>query len=201
MIAFIQNIFIIDGIVLLVFIPASSLYFDMSWEIKGILFMLSFFTAFLVMIIRPLADIFNKVTLLRQLVIFRKGLGIFSAAIIVGFMLGKIIAPDSTYLASVFSSGYYSLKNYALFAHLGDLSGLILLLTSNRFSQRILKTNWKRVQKLAYVYFFAGGIYEAFYLGNTFALYAMLLVGLLTLLAWDLKILRRENAVFAQRFY
>lgn len=186
-----QNILIVVSMLLLAGIPLASFFLDVSIEVRSMLFMLSFAAVFVLMIIRPLADIFNEQLWLRKLVILRKGFGIFSASIIVGFMIDALITPGSTYIASMFTGKYFSLDRYVLFAHLGDITGIILLLTSNRFSQKYLKQNWKRIQRLSYVYFFAGGIYEAFALESMFALYAILLVTNLTVLAWVVKIWRK----------
>ena len=184
---FFQNILIAISMFLLVAIPAVLSFFDVSFAAKGILYIVSFGAVFLVMLVRPLADIFSGQLWIRKLVILRKGFGILSAAIIIGFMIAAIIAPNSTYLASLFTMKFWALNKYAFFAHIGDISGLILLITSNRLSQKLLKQNWKRIQRLSYVYFYAGGIYEAFALGSTFALYALLLITNITVLAWAVK--------------
>lgn len=191
-ILFVQNLIIGFSILLLGFIPLFSRLFGMDMATKGNLYALSFAAVFAVMIIRPLADITNW-PLLRRLVIMRKGLGIFSASIIIGFMIDAIIVPQSPYLASIFTLQYFSFDHFVFFAHMGDVSGLILLLTSNTFSQKMLKQNWKRIQRLSYVYFFAGGIYETFALDSTFALYAILFVTNLTVLAWAVKAYRRTE--------
>ncbi len=189
-----QEALINISIALLVALPFSGFFFvdGPPYLYQGLLFNFSFFAVFLTMIIRPLADIFEQ-NWLRNLVILRKGLGILSASIIVGFALGKIIDPESAYLSMMFSSRFFSFTNYAFFAHIGDVSGLILLLTSNVLSQRLLKRNWKRVQRLAYVYFYAGGIYEAFALSNTFAEVALWIVTILTIFAWWIKIYRQKQ--------
>lgn len=184
---FFQNILIAISMFLLMVIPAALAFFDVSFAVKGILYIISFGAVFLVMLVRPLADIFASQLWIRKLVILRKGFGILSASIIIGFMIAAIITPESTYLSSLFTAKFWSFNKYAFFAHIGDISGLILLLTSNRFSQKILKQNWKRIQMLSYVYFYAGGIYEAFALGSTFALYALLLITNITVLAWAVK--------------
>lgn len=189
-----QNVLIGVSVALLAFIPIASFFINVRSVFGGPLFMASFFSVFLVMIVRPLADIFNEQTRIRRLVILRKGFGIFSASIIVGFMIAAIIAPHSVYLRSLLTADYYALYNYALFAHLGDISGLILLVTSNTLSQRLLKRNWKRIQRLSYVYFYAGGIYEAFALESTFALYALFVVTNLTVLAYVAKALRDNSS-------
>lgn len=187
-----QEITTTSGISLLFIIPAVAYFIGIDMQMKALLFTVSFFAAFLVMIIRPLADICPEYTLLKKLVILRKGVGILSASIIVSLMLQQIVLHGSSYFASVFSLNYLSLKNFALFAHLGDITGLILLITSNSLSQRVLKGNWKRVQKLSYVYFYSGGIYEAFFLGSIFAYLALFIVTNLTALAWAMKIHRSK---------
>ncbi len=186
-----QNILIWFSLLILAALPISSRFIDIGFEAKGWLFSMSFGAVFLVMIIRPLADIFSGQLWLRRLVILRKSFGILSSSIIVGFMISSIIAPESAYLRTFFTEHFWSLGTYAFFAHLGDVTGLILLITSNAFSQRLLKQNWKRIQRLSYVYFYAGGIYEAFALDSVFALYAMLLITNLTVLAWAMKADRR----------
>lgn len=191
-ILFFQNLIIGFSLLLLGFIPLFSRLFEMDMATKGNLYALSFAAVFAVMIIRPLADITNW-PLFRRLVILRKGFGIFSASIIIGFMIDALITPQSPYLNSIFTLQYFSFDHFVFFAHMGDVSGLILLLTSNTFSQKMLKQNWKRIQRLSYVYFFAGGIYETFALDSTFALYAILLVTNLTVLAWAVKVYRRSE--------
>ena len=186
----IQKMLIGLALFLLVFLPFSSLLPVDNYLLMGTFFSVSFIVVFLVMINRPLADIFSEQKWLRRLVILRKGFGILSASIIIGFALGRIFAPHSTYLATLFSADFFSLDKYALFGHLGDVSGFILLITSNTLSQRLLRNNWKRIQRLSYVYFYSGGIYEAFFLDRAFALYALLVVTNLIILAWAVKIWR-----------
>lgn len=194
---FFQNILIAISMFLLMAIPVALSVFDVNFTVRGTLYMVSFGAVFLVMLVRPLADIFASQLWIRKLVILRKGFGILSASIIIGFMIAAIIAPNSTYLSSLFTMKFWSLNTYAFFAHVGDISGLILLITSNRLSQKLLKQNWKRVQRLSYIYFYAGGIYEAFALGSTFALYALLLITNITVLAWAVKAYNRSMVAIA----
>lgn len=189
----IQKTLIALGIFFIVTIPASNFLQNGGFiPYQGPLFTISFLAAFIIMIIRPLADMTGQLWL-RRLVLLRKGFGILSASIIVGFMLGKVIDPESSYLTSLFSLQFFSFTRYAFFAHCGDISGLILLITSNTFSQRLLKQNWKRIQRLSYAYFFTGGLYEYLALQSTLALIAMILVTILTVTAWWMKRSRREQ--------
>lgn len=176
-----QKILIRIGIFLLVTLPLGVFFDGWPASIVNSLFQASFFAVFLVMSIRPLSDV-TGIIFLKRLVILRKGFGVFSASIIVGLMLQRILISPAAYFESLLS-----VSHYALFAHVADLAGLILLVTSNVFSQRLLRSNWKRIQRLSYVYFYAGGIYEAFALDSMFALYAILAITNITALAWLVK--------------
>ncbi len=149
-----------------------------------ILFTASLIAVSLVMLIRPLADIFTDAPWIRPLVILRKGMGVLSASIIVGLFLSKIITEGGSYLASMNTGGYWTMDHYAFLAHLGDLTGIILLITSNTFSKKVLGKNWKRIQKLAYVYFYAGAFYELLLFGSALAAAMIILVTAFVLWAW-----------------
>jgi DMSO/TMAO reductase YedYZ heme-binding membrane subunit len=179
-----QNIIIGLSLFILAYLPLFSGFGDIDSAIVSVLYRISFLAVFFVMMIRPLADIFSSQQWLRKLVVLRKGFGILSASIIVGFMIGDIITPQSQYLMSIFTTEFWSFENYMFFAHLGDITGLILLLTSNNLSMILLKKNWKRIQKLAYVYFYAGGIYEFLASNNIFALVAMVAVAIVVVIAF-----------------
>lgn len=148
------------------------------------LYSIAHFTLFLVMLIRPLADILRGVTWVRPLVILRKGLGVLSASIIVSFILSKVIADGSNYFMSVATPEYWSLQNFALFIHLADISAILLLVTSNNLSKRVLGKNWKRIQRLSYVYFYASALYVIFVLNEMLVVVYVVIVTLFTVLAW-----------------
>lgn len=141
-------------------------------------------TLFLVMFIRPLADIFRGVSWVRPLVILRKGFGVFSASIIVSFILAKVIMDTSGYFSGWLTPAYWSLQNLALLAHLADISAILLLITSNNLSKQLLGKNWKRIQRLSYVYFYGSTLYVFFILGETILLYYLLIITFVTGLAW-----------------
>lgn len=142
------------------------------------------FALFLVMLVRPLADILRGVTWIRPLVILRKGFGVFSASIIVSFILAKIITDAEGYVSSFLTPEYWSLAHLALLAHLADISAILLLITSNNLSKRLLGKNWKRIQRLSYVYFYGSALYVLFILGETISLYYVIIITLVTSLAW-----------------
>jgi len=118
------------------------------------------------------------------LVILRKGTGVFSASIIVSFILAKLIVDPSGYLSSFSTLSYWSVTNLALFAHLADISAVLLLVTSNQLSKRLLQKNWKRIQRLSYVYFYASATYVIFILHDSKVIWYLIIVTILTLLAF-----------------
>lgn len=152
--------------------------------VKSTLFFISFASVSFVMAIRPLADIFSGNIWVRSLVVLRKGFGILSASIIVSFMLVKVVTLGSEYFINFSQISTWKISDFGIFARLGDVTAVVLLITSNTLSKNILGANWKRIQKLAYVYFYAGGLYEYLAFHDQFALYAMIIVSILVLTAF-----------------
>ena len=153
-------------------------------SLKGFLWDLSLYSVFLLMIIRPIADIFN-IVFFRKLIVFRKHLGIFSSSIVVVYgLIHYYNLGLNGFLSEYFSLAYWTFSNNLFWAHMGELTGFILLITSNRFSMRLLKRNWKRIQKLSYLYFFSGAWYVFSSFDKTFGIIAIIIVFELTIIAY-----------------
>ncbi len=181
-----QEILVISGIVVLAFFPLVLIFARDtigSADIQHI-YSISHIFLFFVMIVRPLADIFTGVSWLRPLVILRKGAGVLSASIVVSFIIAKIIVDPLGYLSGIVTLPYWSLVDYAVLGHVADISAIILLVTSNNFSKRILGSWWKKVQKLAYVYFYGSALYVYLAYGTHDMLVAIVIVTILTLVAF-----------------
>lgn len=148
------------------------------------LYAVAHFTLFLVMLVRPLADILRGVSWLRPLVILRKGFGVLSASIVVSFIISKIMIDASGYFSNFLTAEYWSLENLAIFAHLADISAILLLITSNNLSKQLLGKNWKPIQRLSYIYFYGSAFYVLFILGETISLYYIIIVTTVTSVAW-----------------
>lgn len=185
-IAFTQELLLRIGISILIALPLVLAYAPDVVPEAGytILFSTSLAAVFLVMSIRPLADLFPGILWLRPLVILRKGMGVFSASVIIAIMAASLLTDGGAYISTFFSAAHWSLAKGAILAPLGDLSALILLVTSNSFSKRVLGKWWKRIQRLSYVYFYSGALYEYLILGQTFALIVMVVVTVLVLAAF-----------------
>ncbi len=181
-----QEIALAVSILILCTLPAI-LVLKPDWITDGAYFWLyaiAHFFLFLVMLIRPLADILRGATWLRPLVILRKGFGVLSASIVVSFILAKIMIDVSGFFSSFATTNYWSLTNLALLAHLADISAVLLLVTSNKLSKQVLGKNWKRIQRLSYVYFYASAIYVFFILGESHVMAYLIIVTFFTVLAW-----------------
>lgn len=179
-----QEILLGISLILLAGLPLLFLYQPRALSaLSPSLYFLSLVAVTLVMSIRPLADLYPCIPWIRPLVILRKGVGVFSASIIVSFMLYKILLTGDAYFVQYTTPAFWSMERYALFAHLGDVTAVLLLLTSNVFSKRVLGKNWKRLQKLAYVYFYSGALYEFLALQSSVALVALVLVTVLVVAA------------------
>jgi DMSO/TMAO reductase YedYZ heme-binding membrane subunit len=171
----------------LIFYPDFS---NLNW-----LYFLAHTSLFFVMVIRPLADIFPQIPTIRPLVILRKGVGVFSAAIIVSFILAKIIVDPVAYVTSISSPAYWTLENLTLFAHLADLSAVLLLITSNKLSKRLLGASWKAIQRLSYVYFYGSVLYVVFILQDYVVAVYLIIVTIVTILAYRINREKRAMAL------
>lgn len=146
-----------------------------------------------VMAVRPLADIFTSQRWIRPLVQLRKGTGVLAAALVISFMLAKIMMGPTDWFAALGTASYWSLTDLALLAHLADITGIILLITSNNFSKRVLGDWWKRTQRLSYVFFYASAVYVVASYGDIIVLNYIFIVTILTIMAWTLNQSRRSQ--------
>ncbi len=178
-----QQFLLTTSIFVLAFLPGAVVFYPELLN-YSFLFAAAHLSLFLVMAIRPLADLLPKIRFVRPLVILRKGMGVFSASIIVSFIIAKLIIDPGGYLASYLTAEYWSVGDFSLFVHLADISAVLLLITSNNLSKRLLGPNWKRVQRLSYVYFYGSGLYVFFVLGEHLIMWYMIIVTVLTTLAY-----------------
>jgi len=126
----------------------TQLFWDISW-----------WSVVFVMWIRPLADIFPRLWILWKLVSLRKSFWILSASIVITALSYKFYLNPSTFY-NYFSANNFSITN-PLLSRLSEISAIILLLTSNTFSQKKLWKWWKRIQRISYIYFISWWIIAA----------------------------------------
>ena len=124
-----------------------------------LLYDISWFSVVLVMAVRPLKDIFPRIWIFRTLCYYRKALWILSSIIIVTHLFWWLYFNPAS-LERYFMSARWEVW-LALTARLSEITALILLLTSNDISQKILWQWWKHVQRSSYIYFITWGIMAA----------------------------------------
>lgn len=182
------------GIIILIVLPLIILFNpDFTSAQSTMLYDISHGAVFFVMLIRPLADILRKMKPLRALVILRKGFGVLSASIVVSFMIASVAMDPTGYVTHFVSPSYWSFTNYASFGHVADVAAVLLLITSNNFSKRILGAWWKRVQRLSYVYFYASTFFVFATYGTMTVLYYMIIITLVTTIAFMLNTMRSDE--------
>ncbi|MBU0727823.1 hypothetical protein KKA95_04015 [Patescibacteria group bacterium] len=112
-----------------------------------------------VMLIRPLADIFADFGILKTLVLLRKEFGIFSGLLIFIHSYDFFAKKGQNIFIEMFNSKYWSFDDIFLWGILGFIITIILLITSNKISIKILKKHWKTVQRSAYLLFFFSAVH------------------------------------------
>lgn len=148
-------------------------------DLKNLLWDVSWYAVTLLLLMRPLGDLLPRLTWLRRSLVLRQGLGILSSAVVVT-NLALTLANDPLALLHQYA---WDPGNPSTLGHIAEVTGLVLLITSNAFSQRLLGKWWKRIQRFAYLYFFSAGVYLV-YLGKTGAAVSMVLVAAVWLVAY-----------------
>lgn len=138
------------------------------WNFNSFMFSISWWSVVFVMLIRPISDIFSKNNFLRKLKNFRKPLWILSSIlIIVNFAWSWIF--DPSLIVDYFTTIWRWNNLTALLARTSEITAVLLFLTSNLFSQKLLGKNWKRLQYLSYPYFITWAIAWVSYTDTTWA--------------------------------
>ena len=131
---------------------------------------------------RPLADIFPDLRILRTLIAFRREFGIFSGMMIFAHFIGFLLAGNIPFFSIFKESMYWDYKVFLLWGILGLTVAVIVLMTSNNFSMRILKGWWKVIQRFSYLFLLFGGIHIMM-IGKTNSIIEVSIVSILWLLA------------------
>lgn len=196
------------GIILLSFLLAwlfvyktwnSTLFDSFLWfpTFQWFIFNLSWIAVVFVMLIRPISDIFPKSNFLRKLKTFRKPLGILSAMLILINFSAKYFYDPASFV-TYFNSNRWRLNDFStLISRVSEVTAVILLITSNTFSQKFLWKWWKAIQYLSYPYFITWWI-AAWSYANTFSeqfqYYWLIWIWIILLImAFILNFLRRKK--------
>jgi len=119
-----------------------------------------------VLYISPLRAIFPEFKILTKLVAYRRQLGIATFYILLAHGLGLMFAEEGFYYLSTLLTNWRDMMFWGIFS-LGIM--FMAYITSNNFAVRLLKKNWKRIQRLTYIAFFFAVIHTALIEHYTFA--------------------------------
>lgn len=119
----------------------------------NIFWKITMFAATFTLIIRPLYDLWPRSKHLESMLKWRKGVGLISSGIVVGFLISRNI--DLGNLESVvhyFSPEKWNVSLENILERTTEITALILFLISNKWLVIHANRVWKALQKLAYVY-------------------------------------------------
>lgn len=111
------------------------------------------YTLLFIVFVRPLSDILPKLNILKKLVILRKEIWILSWVFIALHWIWFFLNSKIPVFEWLFSSEYYNMTNLFGWWMIGMYIGVILTITSNNFSIKFLWKNWKKLQRLTYLFF------------------------------------------------
>ncbi len=105
-----------------------------------------------ILFLRPLSDIFTDLKILKSLLAFRKELGILCGSLGISHGIGFFL-DNKTPLSEWFQADYlWDFQQHYFWGVLGFFIVIILTLTSNIFSVKVLKKYWKKMHKLTYIF-------------------------------------------------
>lgn len=129
-----------------------SILFYLIFSDKGLLYEVSktmgtigILLLLIILFIKPLSRVFPKLKIFLTMLRFRRQLGIVNFYILLFHGVGLMAA------LGVFSNNNFIPQPFLLWGLIGLLIMFILYLTSNNFSVRLFKRNWKRLQMIVYI--------------------------------------------------
>jgi DMSO/TMAO reductase YedYZ heme-binding membrane subunit len=138
--------------ILIIFYPK---YYVEIWDF-------GWYCLLLIVFSRPLRDVLPKLGILKKIVALRKEIWIISWIFITAHWLWFFLNSKISLLVWLTSLDFYNLTNLFGWWMIWMYIWIILTLTSNKFSQKFLGKNWKRLQRLTYLFFIFGAIHIAF---------------------------------------
>lgn len=167
--------------VLLLLLAGAVPFLWMNSSTHSILWSISWYSVTALMLIRPLGTLLPRRWRILRFLPYRKELGILSASVVVTNALYMFVPMGASGFFTYYFGDYWSGTIAVILGHLAELVAFPLLLTSNRFSQRLLKKWWKPIQRTTYLYYYGAGVF-LFSMGKSDALISMVVVAVPALL-------------------
>ncbi len=156
-----NSVWIVLGYGLFLFISINGLLGGRWFEISShnIFWIIAMFAATFTLTIRPIYDLLPKSKRIESMLKWRKGIGLISSGIVVGFWISRNIDLDNpAWIINYFSYAKWSPSLENILERITEITAWILFLISNKWLSVHLNTLWKHLQKLAYVYFLSAAL-------------------------------------------
>jgi len=111
--------------------------------------------------VRPFAEVFPRFRFFRGLLPLRKEAGILCGALALAHVWGFFFLNVISIFSGFFDAYIWDYRQHFFWGMIGFLCAMLLLVTSNIFSIRLLKRWWKRLHRLAYPFIFVVAIHIA----------------------------------------
>ena len=118
--------------------------FSGLWNLSWILLLIIVYS-------RPLSNIFKKIVFLKKIVSIRKELWILCATLWIAHAIWFFLNTNN--ISWILDSFYWNVNNAFWYWMYALIISIPLLLTSNIYSMKLLGRNWKRIQRLTYLFF------------------------------------------------
>jgi len=115
---------------------------ELSWKILLV-----------ILALRPASQIFVDFKILKTLLPLRKELGIFCGSLGIAHSIGYFLNAEISLPAGFLDPQIWDVSQNYFWGMIGFLIAVILTLTSNIFSMKLLQKYWKKLHKLTYLFF------------------------------------------------
>jgi sulfoxide reductase heme-binding subunit YedZ len=152
---------------------------------------IAWWTLFATLMIRPLADL-TGLKILKRMLVQRKWIG--DAMFLIGcFHVTLILSAYMLNLSVFWNPQYWDFRLNWPWGMLAMITLTPLFITSNKFSIRLLKRNWKRLHLIVYGAFIFAGIH--IYIFSREPLLTLLPMGIwMTAWVWARRLRRKQNS-------
>lgn len=113
----------------------------------------------LILVLRPLGDIFVDFKILKALLPLRKEAGILCGSLAIGHSIGYFFNGKIAVSTIFTNPALWDFSQYLAWGLVGFFVSVLLVLTSNLLSIKILKRNWKRLHRITYIMFLVTAIH------------------------------------------
>lgn len=120
---------------------------------------LSWNLLFFLLLLRPVGQIFVDFGILKALLGMRKELGILCGSLAIAHGIGYFLVNDISMPSGFFDAYIWDITGYYFWGMIGFCIAIILTITSNMFSMKLLKRWWKKLHRITYIFLFVVAVH------------------------------------------